>query len=693
MSDNSLLLNGAKVLLVDDNPGNINLLREVLEPDHYSLYFAVDGEKALAVANKVIPDLILLDVMMPGIDGFETCRQLKQIEKTKHIPIIFVTAKTDLTDLEQGFAVGGVDYIHKPIQPTEVQARVKTHLELQRSRSKLAREKEQAHITLMSIGDGVITTDADGHIDKMNPVAERLTGWTYANAHQQPIDRVFQITTHEQVDLDNPARQCLISGIPIYLNTDISLRPKSGDPIAIESTITPITDTYGNIVGSVTVFHDVTQARELIAQIEYQANHDALTGLINRAQFERLVRQALQEAHNNQTEHFLFYMDLDQFKVVNDTCGHIAGDDLLRQVTGLLRSMMRQHDTLARLGGDEFGVLLSNCTLTAAYRIASAMLEAMQEYRFAWDNKTFVVGVSIGMITITPHTESIEKLFSRADSACYAAKDAGRNRIHFYAEDDASLIRREGEMEWVSHITQAFGDGRMRLQAQEIVPIKKTSEKRHIEVLIRMVDEHGNMIPPNAFLPAAERYNLMPTIDRWVVRTMFRWLHDHPDFVSNLKTCAINLSGHTLGDDFFPQFVDEQFKQYHISPTHICFEITETAAITNLYKANEFIHTLKSKGCRFSLDDFGSGLSSYSYLKNLPVDYIKIDGTFIRDLEKDQIDFILVKSINEVGHAMGKMTIAEFVENEPILVKLREIGVDYAQGYGIAKPVFLDQIL
>ena len=693
MSHNNLLLKGAKVMLVDDNPGNINLLREVLEPDEYTLYFAVDGEKALAVANKVVPDLILLDVMMPGIDGFETCRRLKAIEKTQHIPIIFVTAKTDLTDLEQGFLVGGVDYIHKPIQPTEVQARVKTHLQLQLFRSKLVKEKEQAQITLMSIGDGVITTDAEGFIDQLNPVAERLTGWSYASAHKQPIDRVFQLVTHDHVELDNPALQSLVSGLAVYLNADVSLQPKSGSAIAIESTITPINDGRGETIGSVTVFHDVTQARELMAQIEYQANHDALTGLINRSQFERLVRAALQDAHSNQAEHFLFYMDLDQFKVVNDTCGHVAGDDLLRQVTGLLRSMMRQHDTLARLGGDEFGVLLSNCTLTAAYRIASSMLEAMQEYRFLWQEKTFVVGVSIGMVTITTHTESIDKLFSRADSACYAAKDAGRNRIHFYAEDDESLIRREGEMEWVSTITKAFGDGRMCLQAQEIVPIKKSKQKKHFEVLIRMLDEQGNMIPPGAFLPAAERYNLMPTIDRWVVRTMFRWLHDHPEFVSNLKTCAINLSGHTLGDDFFPQFVDEQFKQYQISTTHICFEITETAAITNLYKANEFIHTLKSKGCRFSLDDFGSGLSSYSYLKNLPVDYIKIDGAFIRDLEKDQIDFILVKSINEVGHAMGKMTIAEFVENEPILVKLREIGVDYAQGYGIAKPAFLEQIL
>ncbi|MBT5229101.1 MAG: EAL domain-containing protein [Methylococcales bacterium] len=692
MSQHSPNLAGAKVMLVDDNPGNINLLREILEPDQYSLYFAIDGEKAIAVANKVVPDLILLDVMMPGIDGFETCEMLKKSDVTKNIPVIFVTAKTEIQDLEKGFQVGAIDYIHKPVQAIEVQARVRTHLELQNSKKTLAAEKQKAQITLLSIGDGVITTDAHGKVEQMNQEAETLTGWNHKEAQGLSIRDIFCVSNNTQTLIDNPALTCLSKQTSLFADTDVILHPKSSKPIAIEYTVSLIQDDQ-SIIGSITVFHDVTLARQLMEQMDYQAKHDPLTGLINRNQFERIVQHALQEAKKNSDEHLLFYMDLDQFKVVNDTCGHIAGDELLRQVTGILRNLMRQDDTLARLGGDEFGVLLTNCSLTAAYRVANSMLEALREYRFVWEDKNFIIGVSIGIAMVTNQTESIEKLLSRADNACYAAKDAGRNCIHFFADDDEGLLKREGEMEWVSHITTAFSEDRMVLQAQVIKAIQQPNDKLHFEALIRMRDVEGNLIPPGAFLPSAERFSLMPTIDRWVVRTMFSWLGNHPEFLQRVETCAINLSGHTLCDDYFPQFVEDQFKLNNLSPNHICFEITETSAIANLFKANAFINTLRDKGCRFSLDDFGSGLSSYSYLKNLPVDYIKIDGFFVRDIATDPIDYILVKSINEVGHAMGKHTVAEFVETDEAQEMLRSIGVDYAQGYGIAKPMDLTELL
>lgn len=455
-------------------------------------------------------------------------------------------------------------------------------------------------------------------------------------------------------------------------------------------------DSMGVFQGYRGAVRDVTEAHHMAQQMAHQATHDALTGLVNRSEFEQRLQRVLGTARAERAEHALCYLDLDQFKIINDTCGHVAGDELLRQLGGLLQQKVRRRDTLARLGGDEFGVLMEHCSLEHALRVANTLREAVEEYRFAWEDKGFNIGVSIGLVPITEFSESIVGVLSAADSACYAAKDQGRNRIHVYREDDVGLAKRHGEMQWVARIERALEEERFQFDFQPIVPVKSSEQKgMHYELLLRMQDEQGRIVPASVFLPAAERYNLATKLDRWVVRNAFEWLTRHPEHLERLYLCEINLSGHSLGDGEFLEMVIQQLHQTAIPPEKVCFEVTETAAVANLTSATHFIQTLKGVGCQFALDDFGSGLSSFAYLKTLPVDFLKIDGSFVKDIADDPTDLAMVKSINEIGHTMGKRTIAEFVENAAILEKLkaRDIGIDYAQGYHIGRPKPIDELL
>jgi diguanylate cyclase (GGDEF)-like protein len=433
----------------------------------------------------------------------------------------------------------------------------------------------------------------------------------------------------------------------------------------------------------VLVFHDVTKAHEMAKQMGWAATHDSLTGLYNRGEFERRL-QSLIERTGAGARHALFYIDLDQFKVVNDTCGHAAGDQMLCQIATLIHGHMRESDTLARLGGDEFGVLLEGCGADKARSIAESILDEVRGLRFVWDEKPFMVGASIGLVEISGADLDGAHLLAAADTACYAAKDEGRNRIQVFNAADSETIRRSGEMNWVTRINRAFDENRFRLHWQAIESLQGDgSTERHGEILLRMLDNDGLLVLPATFLPAAERYNQMPRVDRWVVRQSLRWLADQAD----MSRCgSINLSGQSLGDEQLLDFIVEQLRETGVAAGRICFEITETAAIANLTRATRFIGALRERGCRFSLDDFGSGLSSFGYLKNLPVDFLKIDGSFVRNIARNPIDQAMVAAINNIGHVMGLATIAEFVESDEIKTLLTAQGVDYGQGYGIAQP-------
>ena len=754
------------ILLVDDQPKNLLALSAILESLGENLVSANSGLQALRYLLNQDFAVILLDVQMPQIDGFETAALIRQRERSKHTPIIFVTAiNRDDIHVEKGYSLGAVDYLLKPFAPEILKSKVtvfvdlfkKTQLlkqqttlleaankklegeiiqrqhaeaalqhaydeleikveqrtaqlaqantslqgeisERQLAQEALFREKELAQVTLQSIADAVVTTNGAGLIDYLNPVAEALTGWRKQEVLGKPLSEMARLvneTTHEMVE--SPVETALREGQIVSHSEPTLLVTSSGREVAVDNSAAPIRASNGQIIGAVLVLRDVTQERCIERQLSWQASHDALTGLVNRREFEKRLEQIAIAARTSSQQHALCYLDLDQFKVVNDTCGHIAGDELLCQVTNLFQSQIRASDTLARLGGDEFGLLLNHCPLESAVQVANKLREQLQKFRYMWHEKTFTIGVSIGVVAIDANTQSVTSILSAADAACYAAKNKGRNRVHVYQADDRELAIQRGQMQWISRLTQALEENRFRLYYQPIVKSTQTasSEEKHYEILLRLVDEMGNLVMPGAFIPAAERYNLMHRIDRWVIRTLFASVGEQYRKNTNLsqlhpgvRDCvyAINLSGASLNDEQLIDFVREQLTLYQIPPEMICFEITETVAIANLAQAAQFMRSLKQIGCRFALDDFGSGMSSFAYLKNLPVDYLKIDGGFVKQIVDEPIDLAMVEAINHIGHVMGIQTIAEFVENQTILEKITAIGVDYAQGYSIAHP-------
>ncbi len=551
----------------------------------------------------------------------------------------------------------------------------------------LFREKESAQITLQSIGDGVITCDAHGRVEYLNPVAEELTGWRLEDSLGRTIDEIFR-SFHEETcePLENPLAVAVRRIRSIKSVRPMLLIRRDGNELYIESTSSPIRDGSGTVTGGVLVFHDVSESRELNRRLSYHASHDVLTGLVNRREFESRLERALKSAKARETSYALCYIDIDQFKIVNDTCGHSAGDALLGQVGALLKSKVRWRDTLARLGGDEFGVLLESCSLEEALRTAETLREAIRNFRYTWEDRTFRLGASLGVVPITAENEDIASVLSAADSACGAAKESGRNRVHCFEENDIDLMRRRREMQWAARINNALEESRFELFRMAIQPLQEEDAGEHFELLLRMRDESGKIVAPDQFIAAAERYGITPSIDRWVIDSAFRWLVSEADERRRLTMCSINLSGQSLGDDKFLPFVIEQFHRSGIDGSKICFEITETAAIANFSQASRFIQALKELGCKFALDDFGTGLSSFGYLKHFPVDFLKIDGSFVKGMLHDPIDREMVRSINEIGHLTGKKTIAEWAENAEIIALLRGLGVDYAQGYGVSQP-------
>jgi diguanylate cyclase (GGDEF)-like protein/PAS domain S-box-containing protein len=574
--------------------------------------------------------------------------------------------------------------------------RVQIHAEIteqKRVERELIEEKERAQVTLDSIGDGVITTDVNGIVEYMNPVGETLTGWTQAEARGELLSGIFRVIDEESGKLvPNPVTRCLREGRVIGLSDQSLLISRCGQRFAIQDSAAPIRDAAGEVSGIVLTFNDVTETRRMAQQMAHQATHDPLTGLVNRRDFERRLEHARRSAASHGLQHALCYLDLDRFKIVNDTAGHAAGDELLKQVAEILRGQIRGRDTLARVGGDEFSLLLENCELEKATEIGRSLMDSIREFRFLWEGRTFEIGVSIGIVPTDKNDESVVELLSKADIACYTAKDLGRNRIHVYQPKDSQTARRHIEIRRAADLSDALNEERFRLYSQPICPLKSAlGDRQHFELLLRLLDNDGKIVLPGAFIPAAERYGLMPAVDRWTIGTAFGLYH-HSFPGNGAASIAINLSGSTLNDDTLLDFVKQQLKQSCIPPGRICFEITETAAISNLTRATRFIAAMKGLGCRFALDDFGSGLSSFTYLKNLPVDYLKIDGSFVRDMVEDPIDHAMVAAINEVGHIMGIQTIAEFACTESVVGELRKLGVDYAQGHALGYPCPIEKI-
>lgn len=548
---------------------------------------------------------------------------------------------------------------------------------------RVLRESEERHrVVAEQTGQVIYDYDVISGQITWSGAIRKITGYDYDEFQAIDIDMWASMIHPDDRDLAvNTLDERMKTGG--HYNVEYRFRRKNGSWVAIEDNGTFLRNDEGVTYRMLGSMSDVTERKRITSEMAWQASHDALTGLVNRHEFEERVARLLFN-RRGQRRHAMLYIDLDQFKLVNDTCGHQAGDQLLRQLTGLVAVTVRESDTLSRLGGDEFGLLLVDCPLDQAVAISEKLISTINEFRFVWDDQTFSIGASIGLVEITKRTESVAALFSAADSACYTAKDKGRNRVVVYHESDRDLAARHGEMTWVSRINKALEENRFVIHRQAIERMAAPDDGRaHCELLVRMVDEDGALVPPGEFIPAAERYNIMPSLDRWVIRNVFRKLVEQGD---DGVMVAINLSGTTLSSEHFVSYVHEQIRESKVSPEAVCYEITETAAIANVARAREFIDEMHGLGCKISLDDFGSGLSSFAYLKSLQVDFIKIDGTFVKDIAEDQTDQAMVEAIVRVGQVMGIHTIAEFVETEAVFKLLERIGVDYVQGLYLDKP-------
>ena len=674
------------ILIVQSTLSDIRLVESVLGDERVNrlhITCAATLEKALDQLAVDKFSMILLSGSLPSTADTEFA--IRMLEDISNAPVLSLRAL--LNDCMAGLVIDesaksvlsrAIATCTAPQKLVRSQANISYQKQLEET---LAREKEQLERLLKSMGDAVITTDAAGRIKDFNPEAERLTGWSAEAAKHRPVSQVCKlIDGATRQPLEDLSALAIKAGKSVSFSNHPSLISREGRETAIADSAAPIRDKQGRAVGTVLVFKDVSVQRDRTQQLTWQATHDPLTGLANRQHF---VEQLARASHRPGRSHVVCYLDLDHFKVVNDTCGHAAGDELLRQVSQLFTANIRQTDLLARLGGDEFGLIVYNCLTDQAHAIVCKLCNAIQKFRFLWQGKIFSIGVSIGLVPIPPEGASAAQLMSLADAACYAAKNKGRNQVQIYSEDNADIMQMSADFEWFSRITQALEEDRFCLYSQQIRPSNPGREVIQ-EILLRLQDERtGDLMPPGAFIPPAERYDLMPKLDQWTIRQCFKQLEgtNTPGILY-----SINLSGDTLNDDKFGGFLKRMLTEFHIDPHRICFEITETSAIANLTQVATTILNLKKLGFRFALDDFGSGMSSFVYLKQLPVDYLKIDGSLVLEINQDEVALATFKSINDIGHIMGLKTVAEYVANEEIQQTVENLNVDYLQGFAIAKP-------
>jgi len=549
--------------------------------------------------------------------------------------------------------------------------------------------------TLDSLGEGIITTDVSGRIDYVNQAGEQLIGVSAVDALGKSITDIIQLLDEgDRRSLGDPVRHCLATQSKVTAGRRGLMISRNGnEERSVELTVTPLKGQKGDLVGTVVVVRDVSELRGITKQMSYQASHDALTGLVNRREFERRLEEALQTAHTNEARHVLCYLDLDRFKAVNDTCGHMAGDGMLREVAALIKETVRDSDTVGRLGGDEFGLLLVGCPLDKARQIADDVVRKISDYRFVWKDKIFNIGISVGLIEISRESGAPDEVMSAADSACYVAKKQG-NHVHVYSARDEAVARHRGEIQWLQRLQSALKDNRFELMAQPIIASSATETGPALEVLLRLQDESvPGGISPAEFLRAAERYRLMADVDRWVVQTALTALGRGGIRLPSSRSLAINLSGQTLGDPQFLEFVVDVLDRTGVSPNQLCFEVTENSVITNIEHAQRFIGVLHGMGCQFALDDFGRGLSSFGNLKNLSLDYLKIDGTFIRNLAVDSVNQAMVAAMIKLARTLNFQVIAEQVEDAGALDAAKKMGVDFLQGFYLGRPQPLARVV
>ena len=546
---------------------------------------------------------------------------------------------------------------------------------------------------MQSLGEAIVTTDADGRLVYLNPAAEKLLGVENRQVAGRPLEEVIGLVDqNDRKLLAEPVREAVNGGANSHAlsRRAVLIGKASGEERAIELAVSPLRDGAGELVGAVILLHDVTELRGLHRQMSYQATHDALTGLVNRREFEHRLAEAAETARRGEATHMLAYLDLDRFKIVNDTSGHLAGDSMLREVAKLLREAVRDSDTVARLGGDEFGMLLVGCPLDKARQIADDVCRSIAGYRFVWHDRVFNIGVSIGLIEIGREAGSVEQLLAAADSACYVAKKEGAGRVSVYSARDEALARSTGEIQWLQRLQVALKEERFTLYYQPIVAAQgNDDEGPSMEVLLRMLDEDGKEIPPGDFVTAAERYRLMASVDRWVVQNTLGALARNAFQLARERSVAMNISGQTLSDPLFLEFVVETLDQTGVHPDQVCFEIAESAVVGNLEQARRFVGVLHGMGCKFTIDDFGSGVGSFSSLKSLPIDYLKLDGSFMRNLARDSVSQTMVTAMIKLARTLNFKIIAEQVEDSAALDAARKIGVDYIQGFVIARPAKL----
>lgn len=692
------------VFVVDDDRAVRDSIALLLSAEGIAAESYATAEAFLEAYQEERPGCLVLDIRMPGMGGLELQQVLagRQIQ----LPVLFITGHGDVPMAGRAFRAGAFDFIEKPFNNELLLGRVREAIvsDLQQRREhsgnavaeldeKRIEENQRAAVTLHAIGEAVITTDASGVVEYLNPMAERLTGWASAEACGLPVERIFNVIDEQsRAPAENLLSRCLQQEPAVKAEQHTLLVNRHGAELAIEETIAPIRTGQGELLGAVIVFKDVTQQRSLTMELRHRAEHDALTGLVNRREFEKRLGHAIAASKTHGANNALCYLDLDQFKAINDSVGHAAGDELLRQIATVMMAQVRDRDTLARLGGDEFALLLTNCPIEKALEIAESLVAEIGDYRFVWEGRPFHIGVSIGVVAITGVADSVAELLIQADGACYNAKKQGRNRVHLCLREAGVKARHQSEWIRASSLTNALEHGRFLLYNQPVVPLlKHEGEAVHQELLVRLLGHEGEVVLPRIFIPTAERYGLMAAIDRWVIRTAFQRYHEIFAATPNTEI-AINLSAKSIDDGALPEFVRQQFVASGISPERVCFEVSETTVIQNFNQAKQFILAMKSEGCRISLDDFGSGLSSFTYIRKLPIDYLKIDGSVVQGMLKNPLDHALVEAINNIGHTMAVRTVAKWVESDAHVERLRALGIDYAQGFAIRSPCSLGKV-